>query len=191
LYWFSQTIGPGRGLEEAIATLGNMQIPAELSLRGFISPAYRRELESLAQHYRLAHPLVFLPPGNPDDMPRLSKGYHLGLSLERRTPDNRNICLTNKIFAYLLAGIPVWLSETDAQRRLAGVLGEAALVAEPSDSQETARKLDAWLGNPEALRTSAEKAMELGRIKFNWDIEQRIFLKLVHSQLFFRNASPP
>ena len=34
VYWFSQTIGPRRGLEEAVAAIGRVASPAELTLLG-------------------------------------------------------------------------------------------------------------------------------------------------------------
>ena len=39
----------------------------------------------------------------------------MGLSLEESRPRNRDLCLTNKVFVYLLAGIPQLLSHTAAQ----------------------------------------------------------------------------
>jgi hypothetical protein len=37
VYWFSQTIGPGRGLESAVDVVAKMKTPAQIQLRGFAS----------------------------------------------------------------------------------------------------------------------------------------------------------
>jgi hypothetical protein len=55
----------------------------------------------------------------PEEMVRQAAPYDIGLSLETDISDNRSLCLTNKIFTYLLAGVPVLLSDTPAQRALA------------------------------------------------------------------------
>src|SRR5690606_3633175 len=38
IYWFSQTIGPERGLEEFLAGIGSAKSPISLQLRGFVEP---------------------------------------------------------------------------------------------------------------------------------------------------------
>src|SRR6185295_9502708 len=48
LYWFSQTIGPGRGLEDAVEAMGMADIPGELHLRGLAIPDYLERLRELA-----------------------------------------------------------------------------------------------------------------------------------------------
>ena len=40
---------------------------------------------------------------------------HLGLALERSQPLNRDICMTNKVFSYLLNGCQILFSNTAAQ----------------------------------------------------------------------------
>ena len=112
LYWFSQTIGPGRGLEEMIDVMGRLKTPALLQLRGFVSQAYRAVLLSLAAERKVA--IAFLTPGSPDEMVKLAAEADLGLSLEQSAPPNRDICLTNKVFVYLAAGIPQLMERTQS-----------------------------------------------------------------------------
>jgi glycosyltransferase involved in cell wall biosynthesis len=176
LYWFSQTIGPGRGLEEALAVLALMRLPVELHLRGFVDSGYREFLLRLARESGMKNEPYFHPPEKPDRMPALCSGFHLGLSLEKRSPENRDLCLTNKIFAYLLAGVPVWLSATSAQRELAGELGSAALVADPADAARTAAQLDAWLADRQVWVESSRQARNLAETRFCWEVEQKRWL---------------
>ena len=68
-------------------------------------------------------------------MARLAAQHDVGLASELSTPPNRAISLTNKVFTYLLAGIPVLLSNTPAQRGLAAELGEAAQVVDLKSSR--------------------------------------------------------
>ena len=43
-------------------------------------------------------------------------GFDVGLALELSEPENRDLCLTNKVFTYMLAGNAMILSETSMQR---------------------------------------------------------------------------
>jgi hypothetical protein len=180
-YWFSQTVGPGRGLEKAIAILAAMKTPAELHLRGFVAPHYSGRLRAVAQSAGLRKPLKFLEPGPPNEMARLAGAADIGLSIEESQPLNRDICLTNKIFIYLLAGIPQLLSDTSAQRALAPDLGDAALPCSLARAQETAAMLDQFFADPRRPAAARDAAMELSRRRFCWDVEKHVLLDAVRS----------
>jgi hypothetical protein len=182
-YWFSQTIGPGRGLEAAIAVLGSMRVPAELHLRGFVAGDYSARLQALASQARLARPIKFLTPGPPGEMARLAANADVGLSIEQSTPLNRDICLTNKIFVYLLAGIPQVMSTTTAQLAFSRELGEAAIPCNMAAIGESAAKLDAFLSDHARVLAARECAVSLSRQRYCWDIESQILLRLVAAAL--------
>jgi hypothetical protein len=176
-YWFSQTIGPGRGLEAVIDVLGRMKTPAELSLRGLWSDSYRHALESRAAVASSGLRIQFLASAPPAEMARLAAQAHVGLSVEDSTPPNRDICLPNKIFTYLLAGVPVALTPTRAQSQLARELGEAALLLDfAGRPAEVAATLDSFAATPGKLHAARAHAWALGQTRYNWDTEQRRFL---------------
>jgi hypothetical protein len=171
-YWFSQTIGPGRGLEPVIAVLGKMATPTELHLRGSVSARYAAELRSRAAAAGLRRPIRFLPLGDPDEMVRLAATADMGLSVELPEPLNHDLCLPNKIFVYLLAGIPQLLSATTAQSALAGALGQAALSCHHSDPAETARRLDEFFAQPDRAAAARRAAWAIARSRYCWDVEK-------------------
>lgn len=186
LYWFSQTIGPGRGLEQMIGVVGMMRTPAELHLRGSSSPDYRRHLEAAAAKVGRPGIVKLAPPASPDEMARLAADAHLGLSLEERQPRNRDLCLTNKVFMYALAGIPQLLSSTSAQRAIAADLGAAALVGDFAAPQQVASQLDEFLADASRMNSSRRHAWMLGQSRFCWDVEQQKLLSLVANALGVR-----
>ncbi len=183
VYWFSQTIGPGRGLEAAVAVLSQLRTPVELQLRGFVSDCYKTQLSKLARDAGLARSIAFLPPAPPSEMPRLAASAHLGLSCEESTPLNRDLCLTNKIFAYLLAGLPQLLTPTSAQRALAAELGDAAVLFDVSRPAATAACVDSLLTNSAQLAAARAAAWKLGQTRFNWEFEGRRVVEVVRSSL--------
>lgn len=179
LYWFSQTVGPRRGIEDVIAILGRMRTPAELHLRGHVAPAFQRELVELAARHGVARPLVFHPFAATGEMTRLAASADLGLSTEQHEPLNRDICLANKIFVYLLAGVPQLMSNTRAHLALAPELGAAALVGDFADPAAVARQLDEHFAEPARVAVARAEAWRLGQTRFNWDHEKEIVLRAV------------
>jgi len=183
LYWFSQTVGPGRGLEDAIAVMGKMRVPAEMHLRGFVSAGYEARLQSLALAAGLARPLRFLPPGSPAEMARLAAAADMGLSIELQTPLNRDICLPNKIFVYLLAGIPQAMSTTTAQLSFSRELGAAALPIDLARPDGAAAILDSFLSDPDRVQRARLAAVSLSRSRYCWDVESQVLLELIQAAL--------
>jgi hypothetical protein len=116
LHWFGQTIGPGRGLEEAVAALAYLPGDVELHLRGNPSAGCRERLEAIASGKRQR--LFFLPPLAHDELIRAMESFDVGLALEQ--PDNGNYSrtVTNKLFSYLVAGLALAVTDTPGQRQV-------------------------------------------------------------------------
>jgi hypothetical protein len=176
-YWFSQTIGLGRGLEEMIGILNGLARPVRLHLRGHSSGQYRAALDELVQSSLIE--LRFFPPDAPSTMVPHAAGYTAGLALERREPLNRDICLTNKAFTFLLAGIPVIFSRTKAQEQLAADLKAAALLIDIDETDTSASVLSRWLDDSNQQSAAREHALRIGREFYHWDREKLKFLALV------------
>jgi glycosyltransferase involved in cell wall biosynthesis len=183
VYWFSQTIGPDRGLEPVIKAMGKIKGRVRLSIRGSDFLGYSAHLKMLANEAGIADAISFFPSAPPDQMARLAAQHDVGLASELSTPPNRAISLTNKVFTYLLSGIPVLLSNTPAQRELATELGEAAQVVDLAAPGMIAARLDLWATNPEILSTAKSIAWRLGQTRFNWDAEKKKFLQAVMGAL--------
>jgi glycosyltransferase involved in cell wall biosynthesis len=183
IYWFSQTIGPGRGLEPFIRAMGKMRGRVTLSMRGSDFLGYSARLEALAADAGVADAVRFLPSAPPDDMARLAAHHDVGLASELCTPPNHAVALSNKIFIYLLAGIPVLLSDTPAQRNISIELRDAARLMDLSDLGSVAAALEAWAGDAGGLAAAKSMAWRLGQTRFNWDIEKQRFLQKVEATL--------
>jgi hypothetical protein len=171
LYWFSQTIGPGRGLEDAVHAAGMSGLPIELHLRGSEVSGYVKQLRVLAQ--RVAPQLVIMqhPPEPPDALIAVSgrERYDVGLSLEQVRPRSRALCLSNKAFTYLAAGIAIAFTETPGQRALAEDLGEAAFVAQPGDVAALAVGLTRFANDKALLARAKRTAWQAAVDRWRWD----------------------
>jgi glycosyltransferase involved in cell wall biosynthesis len=182
-YWFSQTIGPGRGLEGAVRALSRLGRPAELHLRGFPDGRFLDHLHEVARQETRPCVIVPLPPAPPESMVRLAAGADLGLSLEETQPLNRDLCLTNKIFAYLMAGLPQWLSPTRAQTALAPQLGRAAFLADPAHPDDSAATIRSFFQDPARVQEARREARRLAATRYCWEMEQKSFLDSVEAAL--------
>jgi hypothetical protein len=182
-YWFSQTIGAGRGLENAIRVMGRMRTPTELHLRGFATAAYADKLRIVARDAGIRRPIKFLEPGSPNEMARLAATSDLGLSVEEGVPLNHDICLPNKVFVYLLAGIPQLLSNTAAQGAIASELSGAVILGHMTDTEQTAARLDAFFSSPQQATMARLSAWNLAQTRYCWDREKISLVRLFNGVL--------
>ena len=178
-YWFSQTIGLDRGLQAFIQAMALARCHVTLDLRGSNRWGHGDTLMRLAGELGMAGRVRLLPLASPGEMVRLAGDYDLGLSLETDISESRQYCLTNKIFTYLLAGIPTMLSDTPAQRALAVELGRAACVVSVGGPAAMASALDRLCGTEGVLEEARATSWRLGRERYNWEVEQRLLLAAV------------
>lgn len=110
LVWFSQNIDYSRGLESIFKILDVFQKEVTLTLIGNIrNEFYQNEIINRSF-------IQLVDPMSPIDLHSILPNFDIGLALEtKRSNLNRDICLTNKIWAYLQSGIYVLASNTRAQ----------------------------------------------------------------------------
>ena len=106
LYWFSQTIGPGRGLEDVIRAMGKLQnCDIELHLRGLARHQYWRHLEDVAAASGVQRRAIVLhAPSPPDKVIQVAAECDVGLALEQPDTPNHDLCLSNKLLLLSLSG---------------------------------------------------------------------------------------
>jgi glycosyltransferase involved in cell wall biosynthesis len=183
VYWFSQTIGPDRGLETAIRAIAVSKARPHLVLRGQIAQSYEAKLLRLAASEGVGSRIHFLPTAPPSEMLRLAGEYDVGLCAETGHTFNRRIAITNKIFTYLQAGVPVLMSDIEAHRRLAQDLGSSAALYGSENTESLAAAMDEFLLNKTRLAVSRAEAFRLGQDTFNWDSEKMKLHRLVQEHL--------
>jgi glycosyltransferase involved in cell wall biosynthesis len=181
LYWFSQTIGLNRGLECAVRALAIAETRPHLYLRGTPANGYSHQLEKLASSVGTADRLHFLAPAAPFEMEGLAAMYDLGLCGEPGHTSNNAMALSNKLFSYLLAGIPPLMSDTPAHRAFATEAGLADLIFPVDNSAALANLIDGLLGSPLRLSKARAQAWQLARERYNWDREKTIVVDTVRA----------
>lgn len=185
LYWFSQTIGPERGLEDAIRAMGKLKgHKIQLHLRGRVRSEYWNSLQRLMQESGVeSQALVLHAPISSEEMIRAAAEFDVGLALEQPVSFNRDICLTNKIFSYLLAGNAIVGSDTSGQRPIMEQIGRAGFLYAAGDVAALAEGLWLWYNNREELHAARHEAWLWGTRRFNWDLEKKKFVEVVNKIL--------
>ncbi len=111
LVWFSQFIDYGRGLEQLFPAFDAFKESIEITLIGSLRGQFLQK-EVMHRNY-----ITCLAPLSQLELHHQLKNYDIGLCVEDSHKDaNRNICLTNKIWAFFQAGLYILATATDAQK---------------------------------------------------------------------------
>ncbi len=168
-FWFSQTLGPGRGLEVFLRAWQLTTTPSQLVLLGDDRGDYARTLlSSLPQERRTAVSFLGLVP--PSELPALIAQHDIGLALEDKSIVNRDLTITNKILQYLNAGLFVIASDTAGQREVLANTA-AGFVDSFADPAASAKRLDALLADRAALAAGQRAARQLAESHYSWERE--------------------
>jgi len=178
LCWFGQTIGPGRGIEEAIIALGKLGQKVELHLRGRLSKDYQTTLVKLMASVDGGSRLNFLPLVDHEKLMQDMGQFDVGLCLERIERTNYALTVTNKLFAYLLAGLAVAATDTPGQREILEQIPSAGFLYPAGNPESLAKGLERWIDNLETLRSAQQAAWNAARERFCWDKEKEKFLRI-------------
>jgi len=178
IHWYSQTIGPGRGIEFLIDTLQDVHTPLEFHLRGNLFPGFREELLTRFPQGK-GHTLFFhsLVP-HAQLLSRIAE-HDIGMATEEYRPDSRNLTITNKILQYLLAGIAVVATDTKGQTEVAAEAPGAVLLYPNRDRRALADLLNNLLEDPERIRRAKESALQAAQETFCWEREEPMLVKWI------------
>lgn len=178
LFWFSQTVGPARGLEVVIAALNQLKnYQYKLHLLGYCPNTYRATLEALAHKPFLE----FKEPVPLKDIFEIAGRYDIGLATEIPYGENKKSCLSNKLFIYMQSGNCVVASDTDAQQQLLQQYPGAGLCYKHDDADDLAAQFRKLFDNKAFLQECRQKAWGLGQGELNWEKESEIWLALIRS----------
>jgi glycosyltransferase involved in cell wall biosynthesis len=186
LFWFSQTIGPGRGLESFLAAWARTAQPSRLVLLGEVASDYRSGLVRSLPAERGAR-LEFLPLVAPDKLPAAIARHDLGLALELDSPANKDLTISNKILQYLNAGLGVIASETAGQREVLERSPGAGILVPLAQTEALAGQLDALLADRARIAAMGRAARRAAEATYCWEREAPRLVAAVAAAL----QSPP
>lgn len=168
LHWYSQSIGPGRGLEDLFAALPLLDRPVEVHLRGSLWHGYRQWFARLVPE--ALRERVFFHPVVPNEqlLSRIAE-HDIGVSLDPCTPPSRDVTVTNKLLQYMQGGLAIVASSTRGQREVANMAPAAIELYQPGDARGLANCLNRLLSDRDALAAAKKASIEAARTLFCWE----------------------
>lgn len=177
LHWFSQTIGSGRGIEEALEACGMLGESVELHLRGNLATGFAGTLEALASRHGVN--LKLQPQIDHDELIHSMDQFDVGLALERKENIGAALTMSNKIGSYLLAGLAIAATNTSGQREILEQIPSAGFLYPSGKPELLAEGLTVWMKDRDALRTAQQAAWCAARKQFSWEVEEEKFLEVL------------
>lgn len=191
LYWFSQTIGCGRGLEDVVDSMAQIGRPdVVLHLQGTWQAGYEEAIRRRVLELGLgSQQLAYHQPAASGAMVSRASQFDIGLAVETGRDENNRIIQTNKLFTYILAGAALLATNTPGQAPLVESLGSAARMYTPGDVPALTAHLRTWHDDRALLDAARRSAWQAGESTYNWNREKAVFLDEVHRVLQNRLAA--
>jgi hypothetical protein len=178
IHWFSQTLGPGRGLGDLLTALPLVEGAAEIHLRGVSMAGFEAWLwQRIPATWRdrvFIHDLV----SNEQLLSRIAE-HDIGFAGEINESRSRDLTATNKILYYLLAGVAVVASNTTGQREVADQAPGAIFLYPSGDVAALAARLDLLLGSSQCLNHAKTSALQAAEQIFCWERQEKVLLDTI------------
>ncbi len=183
LHWFSQTLGPGRGLELLFEALSHLTVSVKVHLRGNCPPQNQLWLArqipiGWTDHVHI-HPTV-----SNDELPARIAENDIGLALEQRHPPSRDLTVTNKLFQYLQAGLAVIATDTAGQREVFQQSPDIGHLVDSQDAIALATAIEDLVCNPTKLQSAKAAARQAAETQFCWELERQKLVAAAEKALF-------
>lgn len=155
----------GRGLEELVTALRDVPGAYIVFLGAKETPA---ELLALAERLGVRDRLRVLPPVPSDEVVGYAMSGTLGVALATPISRNNRYSLSNKLFQYMAAGIPVVANNFPHIR---GIVegSKAGLCVDPDSPAEIAGAIRRLLDDPVEAEAMGANGAHAVRDRYNWD----------------------
>ena len=185
-YWYSQVIGPNRGIElllDAATRISTRRDGGkgdgqeggqgfEIHLRGRIaSEGYLNELRNKYEGSGFWDRITFHEPILAAELIGDANQFDVGLALESDVSFNRNICVTNKVFSYLMSRLFIVGTETYGQKDIFNQFPNAVRSCRMNDPEDLADAMLFCINSGTALLAGKTAAGIAAEKMFNWENE--------------------
>jgi hypothetical protein len=169
--WFSQKIGPGRGIEELLSALQLVETNVEIHFVGKINNVYKEFVTRLLKDTK--HVIKFVELLNHNELLDYVRKFEIGLALEPKFPLNKDLTISNKIMLYLQMKLRVVASHTVGQLELRDSFNSQILYVDIDNAIEFSRTIEKIFHAPaNVLSNPIDK-------KYNWELSSAKLIGLV------------
>jgi len=169
-----------RGITELIEAF-NMVVKKypewKLYLVGSVEPpSFSKEIEQLISKLNLKQNINLIPWVPYEEKEKFSSQASIGIVIYLPYPNNIS-CLPNKLFDYMLVGLPVVASNFPLYKEIVDT-DRCGLIVDPLDPREVAKAIEYLIEHPDGARKMGKKGKKAILEKYNWEKEGRKLLDI-------------
>jgi glycosyltransferase involved in cell wall biosynthesis len=168
VHWFSQTIGPGRGLETFFTAARDVSLPFQVHLRGRMAVNYGESLRRLVPTHVRERLFIHDTVPNKALLSRIAE-HDIGLALETSKRASRQLSITNKLFQYMQGGLGLIATDTRGQAEVFSSAPGIGLMIPDDDVAALRDALNTFLASGEGLQAARVASLEAARRTFCWE----------------------
>ncbi len=178
-------MSPTRGLVEVIeafSLVAKERPNWELCLVGSCRPqSFEQELKDLAARRGVAANVKFIAWVPYEEKERLSSQASMGV-ITYLPYSNNTSCLPNKLFDYMLVGLPVIASDFPLYRQIVEP-NRCGILVDPSKPDQIARAMEYLIERPQEAREMGERGRKAVLEEYNWEKESERLLQIYDAVL--------
>jgi len=165
---YQGAIRSGRSIEVVLRAVALMSGDCGVVFLGPVSERYKAQLVADAKSLSVTDRILFHPSLPYHRLLRYTVSATVGLALYENTSRNNYLCAPNKIYEYMMVGVPVVASNFPPIQRLfrGHDLGE---LVEPSSPRSIADAVNQLLADEERRRAIQTTARQLSRDVYNFE----------------------
>jgi glycosyltransferase involved in cell wall biosynthesis len=169
-----------RGLVEVIEAFSLVvkEYPGwELCLVGSCRPvAFEEELKALVKERHIEDRVTFIPWVPYEEKERLSSQATIGI-ITYLPYSNNTSCLPNKLFDYMLVGLPVIASNFPLYREVVEP-SRCGLIVDPTRPQAIAKAMEYLIEHPQEAHRMGENGRRAVLERYNWERESERLVRI-------------
>ena len=177
IVYYQGMINNNRGVPQLIAAMADVPPGISMVLMG---PEHEPIVHEAIAKYGVADRVFYHEPVPSEEVHAWSCSADVGVVIYRNTGLNNYLCAPNKLYQYLMSGIPVLGPDSPTIRKVVAEYHVGAL-CDPESPQSIAQAITNLLGDKQSLaeaRANIPKALAV----FNWD-EQKTRLMALYERL--------
>ncbi len=184
---YAGKITAGRGLEELVRSSVLMKDEATVIIMGPCEPAYKQYLLDLAEELGvLEHKVCILDPVPPADLPYALKDVFLGVVSTPTEILSYYYGLSNKMFSYIQAGVPIVSIDHPEKRRFIEA-NQVGVLIEDNTHLSIAEAVNDLIETPEQREQLHLNCLKAAKVT-NWQNEviayESVFVRMYERVLF-------
>ncbi len=134
------------------------------------------KLQEMVAHHQLKDRVWFLGKMAPEDLREYTKHAKIGVSLDKDTNVNYRYSLPNKIFDYMMAGVPQLVSRLPELEKIVSTY-QTGMIADNHDPQHIADCIQEMLSDKERMKSWQQNALEAAK-ELCWEKEEQTIIEI-------------